>query len=286
MSSCLFAFPNLADAAAVSGGDWNAAMPLANVLDPVIGNRARTINDALASTQFDIDLGTNRGVRVVALAGHNFSSAAVFRIRASTVAGDFSAPLHDSGWTGVWAGTYLSGSVPWESPLFWTAVQTMTGLDGGQPTLIHLLAEETGARYWRIEINDQSNSDGYVEIGRLFLGSAFQPAANFNWGESIGYADDSTIDTAWSGAEYYDRRTVRRVATLQFDWLTDAEALERVLDMQRLQGVTREILFVWDPGDTVYFSRRSFLARAETLSPIENVRLNTHGTAIRLRELI
>jgi hypothetical protein len=285
MSECMFGFPNLADAASVSGGAWNGTMPLSNLLDPVIGLAARTVDDALASTQFDFDLGTNRTVRVLAMIAHNLSSGAVYRVRGSTAA-DFTATVYDSGWIGAWAGTYFAPDVPWESPLFWTSTQTMTGLDGGQPSLIHLLPSDYIARYWRVEFNDQSNSDNYVQIGRLFAGRVFQPSANFDWGAGIGYVDDSTIEAAWSGAEYYDRRTVRRTVILRFGWLEDGEALQRMLDMQRLQGVTREILFIYDPADTLYFQRRSFLARSEALSPIENIRLNAHGVAVKLRELI
>lgn len=281
----MFAFPNLADSASVSGGDWNSAMPAANLLDPVIGIKARTINDALASTQFDVDLGTNRTVRVVALVAHNLSAGAVVRVRGSTTA-DFTGTVYDSDWFGAWDGSYFSSDVPWESPLFWTSTQTMTGLEGGQPSLIHLLPSDYIARYWRVEINDQSNNDNYIEIGRLVIAKVFQPAANFDWGAAIGYQDDSPIETAWSGSEYYDRRTVRRVVTARFQWLDDGEAIKRMLDMQRLQGVTREILFIWDPDDTTYFNRRSFLARSEQLSPIEYARLGAHAVAVRLRELI
>jgi hypothetical protein len=286
MGACLIGYSNLADIATLSGGDWLATMPRDNLLTDPIGLHARTVDDATASTQFDIDFGGAQGVRLFALVSHNLSASATYRLRGSDTAGVFTTPLYDSGTTSAWAASYTASAEPWESDGFWDSIVTWSGADGGTPNLIHVLAAETAARYWRLEIADTTNADGYVEAGRLFVGPAFAPAVNFDWGAAIGYADESTVEMVYGGTEYFDRRPVRRVATLRFSWLTDAEALRYLLDLQRTRGITREILFVWDPDDLEYFQRRSFLARQQDLNPIEAARYGAHSAALRLRELI
>jgi hypothetical protein len=261
-------------------------MPLANLLERTVGIRARTVDDATASTQFDVDLGTASGVKLFCLVGHNFSVGATMRLRASDTVGVFTSPSYDSGNISVWGSAYLSSDVPWESDAFWDSVATFTGLDAGNPTLMHILATEIAARYWRCEISDTSNSDGYIEAGRLFLGPIWQPTYNMSLGAQIGYLDDSTVETAFGGSEFFDDRPVRRQVTIRFDELSDSEAWLQALDMQRLRGITRELFFSWDPDDQEYIMQRSFLARIEALNPIEAVRYRSNAMALRLRELI
>jgi hypothetical protein len=286
VSNCLIAYRNFADFAALSGGSWSATMPLANLLDRTLGVKARAVDDAAASTQFDVDLGSAAGIKVFCLAGHNLSVGALMRLRGSDTAGTFTTPLYDSGTVSAWGNAYTTSDIPWEDDAFWASVTTFTGLDAGNPTLIHILPAETAARYWRLEITDTTNADGYVEAGRLFLGQAWQPTYNFTYGAGIAYADDSIVEQALGGSEYFDARPVRRIISLRFDALTDAEAMQMMLDMQRLRGTTGEILFCWDPDDLSYFQQRSMLCRQAELNPIELARLGAHAAALKLRELI
>lgn len=261
-------------------------MPLSNLLDRTIGMKARSNDDANASTLFEIDLSSAQGVRVLAFVSHNLSSGATYRIRASNTSGGYGSPLYDSGTLGVWEPSYFSSLVEWEDDTFWDTAGDLSGLTGGQPTLIHIMSTATTARYWYVEFFDSANPDSYVEIGRLFVSNAFAPEINMDFGVSLGYTDESSIETAWSGTEYFDTRTTRRTATLRLSALSDTEAWNSILDMQRLQGITGEVLFIWDPDDTVYSQRRSFLARNESLSPIEAVRYGANAVTIKLRELI
>jgi hypothetical protein len=76
---------------ALSGGSWLAALPLTNLQDSRLHRVARSTDDAAASTKFGIDLGVARAVRLLALVGHNFSSAATVRHR-----GFSAAPILDT----------------------------------------------------------------------------------------------------------------------------------------------------------------------------------------------
>ena len=83
MANIVFGYKNLIDAAAVSGGNWLATLPLSNIKSPVLQRLARSANVQLASTRFDIDLSSAKGVGVLALVMHNLSVDAKVRISAA-----------------------------------------------------------------------------------------------------------------------------------------------------------------------------------------------------------
>ena len=83
MANMVFGYKNLIEAAAVSGGNWLATLPLSNIKTPVLQRLARSTNVQLASTKFQIDLGSAKGVGVLALVVHNLSVDAKVRISAA-----------------------------------------------------------------------------------------------------------------------------------------------------------------------------------------------------------
>lgn len=80
-------YPNRIDAATLSGGSWEASLPRDNLKTRYLSQVARSTDDALASTKFTADLGSDRVIRSVGLMSHNLSLAALVRVRART-AGD------------------------------------------------------------------------------------------------------------------------------------------------------------------------------------------------------
>jgi hypothetical protein len=84
MSNILIAYPNRIDSAALAGGSWTTAFPLANVADTRLGKAARSADATRTSTRMRIKLANACKLRAVALAAHNMSSTARWRVRAST----------------------------------------------------------------------------------------------------------------------------------------------------------------------------------------------------------
>lgn len=90
----------------LSGGSWEAALPLTNLQDSRLARVARSTAATLAATLLKADLGVARAVRLVAIPKHTLTTAALWRVRGMTV-----LPLAE------W-GTVGDGS--------WTAVGTPT----------------------------------------------------------------------------------------------------------------------------------------------------------------
>lgn len=287
MSNALIGYYNRVDAGTLTGGSWAATLPRANLQNRIVAKVARSTDATLASTKFDIDIGADKVSRVAALIGHNFSLAAKYRLRCGTDA-TFVTNLFDSGWVDVWPPVYNSTDLDWQALNWWSGKYLAEEIAGITWQKIIDLGSAMNARYWRFEIDDTTNTAGYVEIGRLFIGPAWQPTINMSYGAGIGWEDKTEVQEALSGAEFFDQRRPYRVAQFQTGFMETDEGFSRAFEIHRRSGVHEEVLFVWDPDDTIHAVRRQFMGRLRQLSPIEYPYdgLDRTKTAWEIKELL
>lgn len=289
MANCIIAFPNYVDATyysvAFSGGSWQAAMPLTNLRDRLLVKVARSTNDDLASTIVIVDLGAPRDVRVIAIPSHNMSRDALIRVRGASDSG-FSNVLLDTGWQDVWRVIYPFGSLPFGHPSFWDGKITEEDRQGYPMPFVYVASSTVNARYWKFEINDTSNADGYVELSRLFLAPGWQPDVNMAYGNQLGWETETLVEGSLGGARFYDGRNSRRVWKFSINNLTVDDALSWPFEIQRKQGIDGQVFFVFDPEDTTHLHRRAFLATIRQLSPLEFPYHNRNNAAFELEEVI
>lgn len=285
MSNLLIAYNNKADTALIGDGLWYPALPLANLKNRTIGVVARSNDLALSSTKFTADIGIDGLVRVVGLIGHSLSLDARYRLTASTIS-DFSTTVLDTGWRDVWPIVYPPDTLEWENPRYWTGRYTSEEIAGYTPALIHVLDATIQAQFWKVELNDASNTAGYLQIGRLFIGDAWQPRINMEYGASLAWETTTQLQEALSGAEFFDRRRPRRIARFVTGSLDEGEAMASVFEMQRRMGIDGEVIFVYDPADTLHALRRRFMGRLRQLSAIEHPFPAIHSTGWEIQELL
>lgn len=269
MSNVFLAHRNRADAAALSGGDWTAGLPLDNLKGRDISLMARSTNALAASTQFVADLGALRTVRVVALIGSNCSVDATYRVRVYADAG-LTDLKHDSGTLDVWpAWMYAAGVLEWEDPRFWDGRPLAEDIEHLSSDVIYPLPIAAVGRYVKVEIIDAGNSDGYLEFGRLFVGDGWQPTYNMGrTGTTLPQEDLSSTTATPAGKEFHAERGVRRSMRFELKWLSHGEGA-LVQDMQRTVKTVGEVLVVFDPSDLVNVKRTAFLGRLRQLGARE-----------------
>lgn len=285
MANAFIAFPNRIDEATLSGGSWVPSLPLTNVQNRLLGKVARTVDLNPSSSQFTIDLTKLRFMRLFSIINHNFSLDASYQIQTSDVP-DFSVIAYDSGVIPVWESVYSTAELEWEFDNFWFGQLQEEEREGFTLNLIHIPEEPVANRYVRFNFWDETNADGFVQFGRVFLSGDWQPSINASYGLQLGYESRTVVDEAISGAEFFDRRKGPRVVRFNINNLQEDEAMTRSLDMQRILDTHGEVFFVYDPEDTIHLLRRSFLARPRQLNPLEIVFNDRWNSNYELKELI
>lgn len=268
--------------ATLSGGLWLAGLPLANLADPQFTKVARSTDATLTSTKFDVDFGTTRALRIIALSNHNLSQGATWRVTLGTSAGG--AQVYDSGWVQVWRMTFDNELLQWESPSWWTGTASNEFVGHPFPAVI-ALTDWLSARYGRVEINDTANAAGYVQIGRAHFCNGFEPVVNAEYGLKDGWRDLSTMSSAESGANWFTAR--RRIRTVQavLPSLSQAEG-DTLYELMRSAGTVGEVFYVPRPADPGMCQRYGFAGRLVELSALDYPYYNRRGLPIRLEEIV
>jgi len=141
------AYENLIDAATAPTALTESLLyPIENVQNGRLAKRWRST--AATAQTVVVDLGSAQDVDTMAVLGHNLSGSAAVTVEAHT-------------------------SDSWGSPSFTTSMTYSTG------AILKFLGSAETYQYWRFTLDDGSNSDGYVEAGRLWLGTylAIDPAS-------------------------------------------------------------------------------------------------------------
>lgn len=283
-NNVLLGFPNISEEVMLSGGSWTSSLPLNNLKNRLIRKVARSSDASTSSTKIIIDASEGRQIRLLSLVNHNMSTSARIRVRFSDKS-NFSTIDYDSGLVLVWARTFDSVNLAWQAKNFWSGRPFNSDRKFFTPNFVLCLPVEVYSRYILIEIDDRSNPDGYVEIGRLFISKGLQPSINMQEGASLGYESNTEIELSESGSEYFRRREPYRVANFTLANQKGDIALGRIFDAQRRLGLDGEIFFVYNPFDGEDLLRRSFLGRLQELSPLESIFTDRYSVGFQIKEI-
>lgn len=209
-------------------------------------------------------------VAALVLAHHNLTLSAQVRLQASNVAG-FGSLVYDSGWLNAYPTGTTDASRAGQRQHFW-----------------HVLTAATSATYWRLQITDAANPDGYIAVGRLMMAAgAWQPSINMQAGASIGWENGQEVQQALTGAEWFVDKEARKVARFTIAYLPTDEALRNPFTMGRLASTyRRELLFIYDSADGEHSQRRQIWGRLRTLGPLEEPYVNGLSAAFEVSELL
>jgi len=269
MANLLLAFPNLADDAVLSNGTYVSRLPRSNVQDDRIHKVARSLTAALTDTVMDADLGTSRIIRVVSILAHNASLTATVRIRG----GDdptFTLFNFDTGFFRVYELVYPSTILSWGDAGLWDGRLGQAEIDAGVPSPIHVIINPINqGRYWRIEFNDVTNPNGYVEFGKLIISPGYTPSINMKRGLQMGYVTTSSRTETDGGAIFHNPRIRRREFQFTVPNIPENEAWVKLFDIPRDRGTSEPLLAVYDPEDTFLLDRRTVWGSLRRLSPLQ-----------------
>lgn len=282
----LLAWPNkIEDALSLFDGSYTERLPLSNAANRVFARRARTTDTDPASTLFRATFGEGRPINVVAIASHNFTTNARIRVRLYAET-SFTTLIYDTGLFFAWPDIFIQDELEWEYNNFWEGTITEQERRDYTPLAVAIIPEMLFPLGILVEIFDESNPDGYVEFGRIFVAESFQPEKNMVYGAQIGYDINTEIETTLDNTEYYDRKTPRRTTSFTLDALTEQEAISRLYIMQRTQGIDREIFFTYKNLNDKFMYPRTFIGRLQQPDPISQPYIDRFSTTFNLIEVL
>lgn len=271
MANALLAWNNAVDGGlyVYADGWWTYDATINNLGTVSLSQRWVTPGLVADDTRCTLGFAGDPAVAVIALCSHNLTLAATVRIRASNVS-NFASTVYDSGTVDAFA----------------TGV-TEASREGLRWNFVYKLGAATAATYWRIEISDAANPDGYVSVGRLFAGlGVWIPSINMLAGAGIGFESNAEVMKALNGSEWFTSVEPHRVLRFGLQ-LPETEMLTNAFDLQRVAaGSRREVVAQWDASDGVHAVRRSLFGRLRTLSAIEAPYYATSKTAFEIKELL
>ena len=298
MEKVRFGYSNRIDKSTLTGGSWQA--PLTNIQTPRLAQRARSLNATNSSTIINIKFDKEQLIEVFSLHAHNISVDGRVRVFAGSSLGKTDLydsgeidlydsgeiDLYDSGEIEVWPPLFSTLSLHWKDYHFWSGKIGEETRKEYQHNFIHILKDSVKTKYFRVEIFDQSNTDGYVEIGRIFAGRVFEPQFNVIYGAQLAWEDSSKVDQSLIGVEYASVTPMVRVANVNYDYSFRREALEGLYEIQRRSGITQEVLFIGNSDDLGQMDRLSFLGRFRKIEPIKWHFMDLHSTGFEIKEIL
>ena len=281
----------------IGGGDWMPENPLSNLLDPRLSVPAVSTDVTSEGTQFWVDLGQSRRIKVFAMpwirgwtrAGL-LSGYPLLTVRARIYSSQSTAStlIYDSSFVDQHPVIFDRSTLPSTHPSFLTGRITpedAAAFAWKQPWWHWIGSGEILGRHILFEIEASRSSLERIEIPYLIIAPGYQPTLNMQYGASLGVEDLSIISEAQSGAEFADVRPKRRVARFTLNEGED-EGLTQAFDMMLRLGTTTPLFFGWAINDTVHKQRRAFLGRLRRLSQLEFTTFGRTKAAFEISEVL
>lgn len=146
-------------------------LPAANLQDPRLSLPWRSTGDSDEWIKIDAGAGNTLNPNCAAIAGHNLSSGATIKIQGNA--------------TDVWTAPTVDETITWRAG-----------------AMMHFFTG-SGLRFWRFHFSDASNPDGYVQIGRLSLGTYLQ-MPDIEPGPTLPRRTSTVVSESLTGQVYAD----------------------------------------------------------------------------------
>lgn len=262
-SNGVIGFPRWTDGATFTqpaGASSSGTYPVTNLGSLPLAQVWRSSSASTTNAQFVATLDKQRGVRLVALVGHNISLVGKIRVRLYSDTG-MASLLYDSGWIDAWPVVYAWDQLEWEDDNWWSGQYTDLETTGYRWTRPLWLDKQYLARAIKVEVSDTTNAAGYIECGMFEVAQGWQVGINFGYGAQYGFRFRSQSVEAIGGAKYFERRDKPRVFKGQISYLDRDEAMAKAFEHQRQMDIDTPFLWMPDPTSTTNLLREVFLAR-------------------------
>lgn len=175
----------------------------------------------IAEQVIEAALPTGAYIDCIALVRHNLGANGLRRIELL----HHDTVVYDSGFVPtallIPAGIWRAGIDPWGATY-------NDQLPGSVPMTVHWLAQAHLITGYRITVTG-TPADGYIEIGRIFVGMTWSPRDNFSWSPQVEWAESGEhIRTEGGSLRTIGAADLYRRVQIQLDWLNDADRTQMI----------------------------------------------------------
>jgi hypothetical protein len=220
----------------------------------------------------EADLGAAAAINLVALLAHNGTSAATWRIRAATSQANLTAaPGYDSGTVSMWPAA--------GKPAGYAATDRLHA--------IHYLATAQSFRWWRADLTDAANPDGYFEAGRLVIDAAWQPSRNFVVGWTLGVIDVSAPVRSARGHLWPGITDSAKARAIEFGLraLSEDEMRANAYELDRKRARSKDVLALRDPAANANLHLWTVYGLISELGPLRHITMSRYEKSYRVEEM-
>jgi len=221
MSSVRFLYTFKFDDATITSSGEESGLPDDNAVDDFVAKKWRTTADTGQWIKFD--LGPAKKITMLAIFGHNLTSGATVTLEAHT-------------------------SDAWDDPLY------SQELTWNEKAIVEFLDQTY--QWWRITLEDGSNPDTYIEIGRICAGEYIEPTVNVSQDVQKQYIDPSVKQESAGRQGYAIEKDVYRVFDVMFTGIDRTQQNQLIVMFKVVKNIYM-LVFALDPDnypeeDTIY----------------------------------
>lgn len=261
----------------LSGGGFEPSLPLSNIVLDNKAAPARTTSTDLQDTLFEISFDAPRYSRALVIYNTNLTPTFSYRLRGYI--GEVGVDLAiDTGWVQP-AAAAGSPAMEWGANDFWTR-------SADRPlAIIHPFDAPIPAKSWLIEIDDQTNPDGYLDLGYLWMSLGWQPSLNYVYGSNaFGLTNNTLASSTLAGGKRFLRRVNPRTFRFGLDFLTEAEGFGVGFRFADYVGFDRKVFVIPDPADVANMHVRSFFGTISALDALSQAVFGHIGMGFQIEE--
>lgn len=213
---------------------------------------------------------------------NNISLGAVVK----SITGDFTAPKRDTGTKQLWEPSAPWGTYAYGTDSFYTGVDTGDLNSQNIRPVLDVLPEPTTVQYIKLELIDEANPDNFLDFGKLCISSGWQPSVNIAYGYRWGSKSNNKSFKSARGGSFFKTARSQRTVRFMIDNIPIDEAFYWKDRMDSLVDTHKQIMFIFDSGDTMNIARNSFLARLSDLDMAEYKSFNNGKLEIALEQVV
>lgn len=205
MANVRILWNNLIDLTTVKLSADSAESPVSHLK---VARRTKVWRSTARSAVLTIDLSASSNINAIAVTGYNLTSLATISI------------AHSS------------------DNITYTGIETKTV---GTLTSVLFFFTLIQDRYWQITLTDTTNESPYIEVGRVFIGTYFEPEANLHTNWSVEIVDESTSRRSAGLQKWRTNKVPFSRVTFRLPHLTQSEAFQNFIDILIRIGIKTDI---------------------------------------------